>query len=114
MNLAKDQHLGPGTYDVPSTLGKQGGYRFDTKGNYSPSHDVPGPGSYDAKYELVRNSTGGYSIPKGLKTLTERSNSCELGPGQYIKDTSTLNKNKGATIRGTADCQEVNQSARVK
>ena len=41
-------------------------------------------------------------MSKGLRVILERSQSADLGPGQYIKDTSTLNK-KGAIIRETND-----------
>jgi Sperm-tail PG-rich repeat len=60
-------HLGPGTYETKSGFGKEGGFRFDLKGEYNPANTNPGPGTYNANYNLVEEGGHSQKMSKGLR-----------------------------------------------
>lgn len=87
-NLHKSGAPGPGTYEIPAKITKEGPkYLFGVKFNEITKDKYPGPGTYEEDYKKVVKSLPKYSF--GLKSFSSsRLNS--PGPGAYEANKSSV------------------------
>jgi len=75
---------GPGNYESPSKIGTGISYKFGEKHRDAVDSDIPGPGSYEPKDSLNKDTIPAHSISKSHRgDIVSRENLSMPGPGNY-------------------------------
>ena len=120
-NIKLNMAPSPGTYDIPSTIGKSGprygiGQRPSKEGSPSTLRN-PGPGSYETQNRDNLNMSAGahYSMGKGDRSVSANKSAAQLpAPGSY--DISLIDKQSnpkygfGSSKRGAGSPEKTKSS----